>query len=264
MKTGRVCLVGAGPGDPRLITVKGLQLIKEADVIIYDRLAGNWLLCETKVDCVKMYAGKSAFDHTFEQDIINVIMYLNAKSGKNVVRLKGGDPYVFGRGGEEAEYLVKRGIEVEVVPGITSALAGPLYAGIPVTHRDKASSFHIITGHKKNNETDTIDYSALARLSGTLIFLMGLSNLEKIQTNLLVNGMKEETPVAVISEATTPKQRTIVSTLGEIVTTVNLQSISPPAVIVVGEVVKLRESLSFFEAKPLFSKNIVVTRAKEK
>ncbi|MCL1875356.1 MAG: uroporphyrinogen-III C-methyltransferase [Synergistaceae bacterium] len=261
---GRVDLVGAGPGDPGLLTVKGQTRIKEADVVVYDRLAVEWPFLDTKEGCLMVYVGKAASDHVMPQDNINEMLYQYAKCGKKVVRLKGGDPFVFGRGGEEAEYLVKRGIEVEVVPGVTSALAGPLYAGIPVTHRAMASSFHVITGHRKNNEPDTIDYSALTRLSGTLIFLMGISNLEKIQDNLLKNGMNEETPVAIISHATTPKQKTIVSTLKEIVQTANKHSDLSPALIVIGEVVKLRENLSFFESKPLFSKTIVVTRAREK
>jgi len=264
IKTGRVCLVGAGPGDPELLTIKGLQRIRDADVIVFDRLAGDRLFLEAKEGCETIYVGKAASDHTMEQARINELLYLHAKSGKNVVRLKGGDPYVFGRGGEEAEYLVKRGIEIEIVPGVTSAIAGPLFAGIPVTHRGMASSFHVITGHRKNNEPDTTDYSTLARLSGTLIFLMGLTNLESIQTGLLLNGMKEDTPIAIISQATTPKQVTIVSTLKEIVQTINKHPIPSPALIVIGEVVNLREYLSFFETKPLFSKNIVVTRAKDK
>ena len=263
-KIGRVCLVGAGPGDPGLITVKGLQRIKEADVVVFDRLAGDWSFLETKEGCEVIYVGKAAADHVMEQDKINELLYLHAKSGSNVVRLKGGDPYVFGRGGEEAEYLVKRGIEIEVVPGVTSALAGPLYAGIPVTYRGIASSFHVITGHRKNNEPDTTDYSTLARLSGTLVFLMGLLNLDKIQSGLLENGMSEETQVAIISEATTPKQVTIVSTLKEILNAVKKRPVPSPALIVIGEVVNLREYLSFYETKPLFSKNVVVTRAKNK
>ena len=263
-KNGRVILVGAGPGDPGLITVKGLERIKIADVLVYDRLVDKHLFSEIKEDCEMIYVGKAASDHTMEQDKINELLYLRAKSGKNVVRLKGGDPYVFGRGGEEAEYLAGQGVEVEVVPGITSALAGPAYAGIPLTHRDIASSFHVITAHRKKGEIDTVDYPALARLSGTLVFLMGLSNLEKIQTGLLENGMKKETPVAVISQATTPKQKTVVSTLEGILEAIKKDPVLPPALVVAGDVVNLRESLSFFETLPLFSKNIVVTRARNK
>ena len=263
MKKGRVSLVGAGPGDPGLITVKGLERLKEADVVVFDRLIGTKQFFETKEGCEVIYVGKSASHHILEQDKINELLYNYAVNGNNVVRLKGGDPYVFGRGGEEAEYLVKRDIEVEIVPGITSATAGLAYAGVPVTHREIASSFHVITGHRKNNEPDTTDYSTLARLSGTLIFLMGLSNLKNIQAGLLSNGMKEETPVAVISQATTPKQKTVVSTLKEIAQTMKIQPVPSPALVVVGEVVNLRKNLSFFEKKPLFSKSIVVTRPKE-
>ena len=263
MVNGRVSLVGAGPGDPGLITVKALERLKEADVVVFDRLAGTKPFFDTKEGCQIIYVGKAASSHVLEQDKINEMLYLHAISGKNVVRLKGGDPYVFGRGGEEAEYLVKRGIEVEVVPGVTSAIAGLSYAGIPVTQREIASSFHVITGHRKNDEPDTTDYATLAKLSGTLVFLMGLSNLENIQTGLLTNGMKEGTPVAVISQATTPKQKTVVSTLKEIARTIKMQPVLSPALIVVGEVVNLRKSLSFFETKPLYSKNVVVTRAKE-
>ena len=262
-KNGRVSIIGAGPGDPGLLTIKGLERLKEADIVVYDRLVGTKQFFKTKEGCQTIYVGKSASSHILEQDKINEMLYQYAISGKNVARLKGGDPYVFGRGGEEAEYLVKRGIEVEVVPGVTSATAGLSYAGIPVTQREIASSFHVITGHRKNDEPDTTDYSTLAKLSGTLIFLMGLSNLENIQAGLLSNGMKEDTPIAVISQATTPKQKTVVSTLKEIARTIRMNPVPSPAIIVVGEVVNLRKSLSFYETKPLFSKNIVVTRAKE-
>lgn len=258
---GKVCLVGAGPGDEGLITVKGSYYLKNADVVVYDRLVNKNLLSNLKSDVKLIYVGKSAKLHTKTQDEINEILYQEAKNGKNVVRLKGGDPYVFGRGGEEGVYLFDRNIDFEVVPGITSAIGGLAYAGIPITQRDVATSFHVITGHLRDDE-EQLDWDALARLKGTLVFLMGVGNLEKITSSLVGNGKSEDTPVAIINWATTGKQKTVDGTLKNIVDLAKKANIKPPSLIAIGEVVGLRNKLDFFETKPLFGKNIVVTREK--
>lgn len=258
---GKVFLVGAGPGDYRLITLKGLECIQAADVIVYDRLASKKLLDYRKKGCELIYVGKKSSNHTKTQDEINEIICQRALEGKVVTRLKGGDPYVFGRGGEEGEYLVSRGVEIEVVPGITSAIGGVAYAGIPITHRDYASSFHVITGHLKEEDRE-LDWETLAKLKGTLVFLMGMSELESITTNLIENGMAKATPVAIIHWATTEKQRVVTGTLEDIHTIVLEAGIASPSIILVGEVVKLRKDLNFFEEKPLFAKKILVTRAR--
>src|SRR5690554_5746548 len=185
---GIVYLVGAGPGDPELMTLKGRRCVKEADVIVYDRLVNQVLLEEGKPDCKLIYVGKESRNHVKTQDEINEILYQEAKAGNNVLRLKGGDPYVFGRGGEEGEYLFERNIPFEVVPGVTSAIGGLAYAGIPITHRELSRSFHVITGHLKN-ENEELDWEVLSKLKGTLVFLMGVSNLKNIASNLMKNGM---------------------------------------------------------------------------
>ena len=260
---GKVYLVGAGPGDYKLITLKGLECIQKADVIVYDRLANVNYLKEAKTGCEMIYVGKASRDHTLTQDEINDVIVDKAKEGKIVTRLKGGDPYVFGRGGEEGEYLLQYGIPFEVVPGITSAIAGPCYAGIPITHRDYASSFHVITGHLKDDENDEINWSALAGLKGTLVFLMGVANLKKISEKLIREGKDKNTPVALISWATRPNQSVVTGTLESIYELALQKGVKPPTLIVVGEVVNLRDKLNFFEEKSLFGKNIVVTRARE-
>ncbi len=256
---GKVYLVGAGPGDPELITLKGLECIRKADVIVYDRLVNPVLLEERKADCKLIYVGKSPRHHVKSQKEINEILYQEAKAGNNVVRLKGGDPYVFGRGGEEGEYLYERNIPFEVVPGITSAIGGLAYAGIPITHRGIARCFHVITGHLKSQEEE-LDWKTLAALDGTMVFLMGVSNLKMISDNLIANGKDPNTPVAVINWASTPKQRTVEGTLSNIYEKVLEEKIKNPSLIVVGEVVNFRTSLDFFSKKPLLGKNIVVTR----
>ena len=258
---GYVYLVGAGPGDPNLITIKGLNCIRQADAIVYDRLANNRLLSEAKDDCEFIYAGKESKNHTKSQDEINHILYQKAIEGKVVVRLKGGDPYVFGRGGEEGIYLNERGILFEVVPGVTSAIGGLAYGGIPITHRNCASSFHVITGHLKD-ELDELDWEVLAKLKGTLVFLMGVSNLKCICDNLLKYGRNIETPVAIINWASTPKQKTIEGNLTNIYDKAVLEGIKSPSLIVVGEVVNLRNNLNFYEKLPLFGETFVVTRPK--
>ena len=254
-----VALVGAGPGDPGLITVKGRELIRDAEVIVYDQLANPALLTLARKDAELIDAGKHAGNHTLKQDEINSLLYEKAKEGYRVVRLKGGDPYVFGRGGEEAEYLVKHGIPFETVPGVTSAAAVPAYAGIPVTHRDLTQTVTFVTGHEQGEET-RIPWDHLSGLKGTLVFFMGLSNLEKIRDRLIENGMDPATKAAVISNGTRNKQRTVTGCLSDIADRVREEGIPTPALIVVGEVVSARESLRWFDKKPLFGKTVLVTR----
>lgn len=259
---GKVFLVGAGPGDFDLITIKGLDCIRKADVIVFDRLANDKLLKEAKRNCELIYVGKELSNHTKTQDEINEIIAQKAIEGKIVTRLKGGDPYVFGRGGEEAIYLFDRNIDFEVVPGISSSIGGLCYAGIPITHRDYASSFHVITGHLKE-ENKELNWKALSDLKGTLVFLMGMSNLDKICSNLIKEGKNKNTPAAVVNWASRPNQRVVTGTLENIYQIVQKKGIKNPSLIIVGDVVKLRDKLNFYENKPLFGKNIVVTRSRE-
>lgn len=243
---GYVWLVGAGPGDFGLITLKGLAAIAQAEVLVYDRLINSSLIDRAPADCEKIYVGKQAANHALPQPQINELLYQKAAAGKRVVRLKGGDPYVFGRGGEEGLYLAERGIPFEEVPGITSSIAGPAYAGIPVTHRDCASSFHVFTGNFKDEERG-LDFANLARLEGTLIFLMGFANLNYITQGLLAAGKPAGTPAAVISQATTQRQRTAVGRLSDIEERCAAARLSSPAITVIGEVVNCRPQLNFFE-----------------
>ncbi|GFP19691.1 uroporphyrin-III C-methyltransferase / precorrin-2 dehydrogenase / sirohydrochlorin ferrochelatase, partial [Candidatus Hakubella thermalkaliphila] len=261
--SGKVYLVGAGTGDEGLMTLRGLQCLKEADVIVYDRLASERPLDVTRKGAEKIYAGKFASHHTLKQEEINVLLAQKAQEGKVVVRLKGGDPFIFGRGGEEAEYLADQGIDFEVVPGVSSAYAVPAYAGIPVTQRGHTSTVAFITGHEDDTKDDSdIDWAHISTGVGTLVFLMGVRNLELIVKNLIEYGRPPETPVAVIRWGTTPQQQTIVGTLADIVDKVREAALTPPAITVVGEVVRLREKLNWFEKKPLFGKTILVTRAR--
>ena len=259
---GKVYLVGAGPGDYGLLTLKGLACIQEADVIVYDRLANKDYLKEAKSGCEMIYVGKASSNHTLTQDEINEVITKEALKGKIVTRLKGGDPYVFGRGGEEGEYLLQFNVPFEVVPGITSAIGGLCYAGIPITHRDYTSSFHVVTGHLKDDEHTSINWQALARMGGTLVFLMGVSNLEKICHNLITEGMSEEIPVAVINWATRANQKVVTGNLRTIGEVVKREKVTSPSLIVVGKVVELRDKLNFFEQNPLFGQTIVTTRAR--
>jgi uroporphyrinogen III methyltransferase/synthase len=264
MNKGLVYLVGAGPGDPKLITLKGIEIIQKANVIIYDRLAGRALLAYARPEAELIYAGKSPDRHTLKQEEINRLLVEKALEGKIVARLKGGDPFLFGRGGEEAEALVEAGIAFEIVPGVTSAVAVPAYAGIPVTHRECASTISIITGNEDPAKDDSIiSWDKLATSTGTLVFLMGMTNLPKITERLLEYGKPKETPVALIRWGTTPQQQTLVGTLGDISAKAFQACFKSPAVIVVGEVVSLREKLNWFEDKPFFGKKILVTRARE-
>jgi uroporphyrinogen III methyltransferase/synthase len=263
MKTGMVYLVGAGPGDPGLSTQKALESIARADVVVYDRLIDDTLLKMVRPDAELIYVGKASSDHTLPQGQINQLLVQKAQEGKSVVRLKGGDPFVFGRGGEEAQELRKNDIAFEIVPGITSAIAVPAYAGIPVTHRGVASSFAVITGHEDSKKTESsIDWAKIATGVDTLVFLMGLQNLDDIVARLKENGRDGSTPVAVIKDGTRPTQRTVVGTLDDIGANVRNQGITSPAIIVVGEVVRLRSTLRWFDARPLFGKRVLVTRAR--
>ena len=258
---GTVFLIGAGPGDPGLITDKGKKLLKSADVIIYDRLIENSLLNHAREDCETIYAGKKPEEHKLTQQDINELMVEKAEEVKRVVRLKGGDPFLFGRGGEEAEHLKKKGVDYQVVPGITSALGVPAYAGIPATSRDASSSVAIITGHEDpDKEESSHDWKSLARGPETLIFLMGVNNLPNIQERLLKYGRKRETPAAIIERGTMPEQHSVISTLGEIVQEAQEEEISPPAVIIIGEVVK--KGFEWRDEMPLAGVKIINTRPK--
>ncbi len=263
MKAGKVYLVGAGPGDPGLISVKGLESLKKADVIIYDRLLDDQLLDLATPTAEIIYVGKAAGEHTKPQAEINQLLVTKAKEGKTVVRLKGGDPFVLGRGGEEVEVLAQNCVPFEVVPGVTSAIAVPAYAGIPVTHRGIASSFAVITGHEDPGKEDSsINWEKLATGVDTLIFLMGMNNLPEIVSKLIEFGRPSDTPVAVIKEGTKPEQETVVGSLKDIVAKVKNHHLAPPATIIVGEVVRLRDELRWFDNRPLFGKRILVTRAR--
>ncbi len=264
MIKGTVYLVGAGPGDSGLITVKGLKLIKKADCVIYDYLANPDLLKARKNGCKLIYVGKVAGSHTLTQDKINQLLARQAKVYSVVVRLKGGDPFIFGRGAEEASYLSKKNINFEVVPGVTSAIAVPAYAGIPLTERSKNSTVGFITGHEDPDKTDSgIDWGALVRALGTMVFLMGVGNLGLIVKRLTDNGKPKSTPAALIRWGTTAKQKTVTGTLGNIAALARKNKITPPAIIVIGEAVGLRKELNWFEKKPLFGKRIIVTRTRQ-
>jgi uroporphyrinogen III methyltransferase / synthase len=260
----KVYLVGAGPGDPGLITVKGKECIQTADVIIYDYLASPALLRHAPPSTEMIYVGKKGGDHTLSQDGINALIVEKAKAGLTVCRLKGGDPFIFGRGGEEAEILVAKGIPFEVVPGVTSAVAAAAYAGIPLTHRKLTATLAFVTGHEDpHKEESSIDWESLARGIGTLVFFMGVKNLPDISQKLIANGKSPDTPVALIRWGTTPSQKTVTGTLDNITERVKKAGLKSPAIIVVGEVVDLRKTLKWFETRPLLGKRIVVTRARE-
>ena len=261
---GIVYLVGAGPGDYRLISVKACDCIKEADTIVYDRLADDRLLSYAKKNVELIYVGKASSNHTMRQEDINQLLVDKAKEGKTVVRLKGGDPFVFGRGGEEALLLVENKIPFEIVPGITSAISVPAYAGIPVTHRGVATSFAVITGHEDPTKAKSnMKWDKLATGVDTLVFLMGVENLPHITSKLIENGRSADTPAAVIRWGTKLEQEVLITTVGKAAEDVAIKKMKPPAIFIVGDVVNLREHLAWFDNKPLFGKTVLVTRARE-
>ena len=244
MKPGKVFLVGAGPGDPGLMTVRGLQLLRGAPVVVYDQLVNPVLLEEVPVEAELVFVGKQAGKHCTAQGEINEILIGYAWRGIDVVRLKGGDPFVFGRGGEEAAALVSAGVPFEIVPGVSSAVAVPAYAGIPLTHRNYASSFAVVTGHEAIKANSAVNWAKLATAIDTLVILMGLHNLPTIVTKLLAHGRSPHTPVAVIRQGTTERQEVVTGTLADIVE--RSRNLKAPALIVVGEVVRFRSSLAWF------------------
>ncbi len=259
---GTVYLIGAGPGDPGLITVKGLACVQKADVIIYDYLANEKLLEEGRPDAERIYVGKQSGRHTLPQHEINALIVEKAKEGKTIARLKGGDPFIFGRGGEEAETLADAGIPFEVVPGVSAATAVPTYAGIPLTHRDHNATVTFVTGHESPEKTESkVDWGKIAASTGTIVFFMGMKNLPAIARNLLLNGMSPDTPVAAIQWGTRTDQKVADGTLTNIVDAVKAAGLGPPAIIVVGDVVRLRQKLNWYESKPLFGTTIAVTRS---
>lgn len=260
---GRVTLVGAGPGDPGLITLRGVEALREAEVVVYDYLASPELLQHAPEAAERIYVGKRAGCHAMAQGEINALLVRLGQEGKRVVRLKGGDPFLFGRGGEEAEALAAAGVPFEVVPGVTSAIAVPAYAGIPVTHRGVASSLAIVTGHEDPRKRESaIDWEGLARID-TIVFLMGVANLAQIAAELAAHGRPEDTPAAVIQWGTLGMQRTVTGTLADIAARVREAGLTSPAVTVVGGVVHLRERLRWFERRPLLGLRVLVTRARQ-
>ena len=260
---GKVYIAGAGCGNEGLITVKLKSVMEKAECIIYDRLVNESILQYVKPDAELIYMGKENVEGGELQKKINEMIVEKSREGLTVLRLKGGDPFVFGRGGEEIEALIAENIDFEVIPGISSAIAVPAYAGIPVTHRGINTSFHVFTGHMKKDGIEH-DYETVAKLEGTLVFLMGLGNLEKITENLIKHGKMPETPVAVIKNGTTAKQETYTGTLETIIEIVRENNVKAPVIIIIGEVVNLRKKIKWFENMPLFGKNILVTRNRDK
>lgn len=256
--TGKVVLVGAGPGDTGLLTLKGEKYIKQADCLVYDRLSSPQLLSMAKAGCELIYVGKENHKHVMKQDAINELLYEKSKCHELVVRLKGGDPYVFGRGGEEALYLVERNVDVEVVPGVSSSVAALAAAGIPITHRGIAKGFQVITAHSRKDEEADIDYSLLTDETITCVFLMGLAHVKSIAAGLIKAGRSADTPAAVISNGTLAAQRKCIGTLADIGEKIEKAKLASPAIIVVGDVVSLNDRLDFFEKRPLFGRKITV------
>ena len=261
--TGKVWLVGAGPSDPGLFTLKGKQVLEKADVVVYDALIGSSIRNMIPDQAEMIYVGKRSSNHTMRQEEINELLAEKAMQGKKVVRLKGGDPFLFGRGGEEIELLVKKGIPFEVVPGVTSAIAVPAYQGIPVTHRDFCSSVHIITGHQRAGQEYQIDFEALVRTGGTLVFLMGVAALGVICRGLLAHGMDPYTPAALLMQGTTASQERILATVSTLEEEVMHRGSVTPAIIVVGKVCALADEFSWYEKLPLGKVKVLVTRPKE-
>jgi uroporphyrinogen III methyltransferase/synthase len=264
MASGICYLVGAGPGDPGLLTLRGKACLEQAQVVVYDYLSNPELLRHAPEKAEKIYVGKKAGAHTLTQEGINALLVEKTSAGNTVVRLKGGDPFIFGRGGEEAEALASAGCTFEIVPGISSAIAGPAYAGIPVTHRAHNTTLTIFTGHEDPSKSgSTLDYAALARTAGTKVMLMGVERIDEIMAALRGAGMATETPVALVRWATTGRQETLTGTLADIAAKVAETGFKAPAVAVLGEVVGLRDTLGWFEQRPLFGQRIAVTRTRK-
>ncbi len=260
----KVYLIGAGPGDPGLLTIKAREILERADVVVYDYLANEVFLKYCRKDAQIIYVGKKGGDHTVPQDQINNLLVEKALQGKTVARLKGGDPYIFGRGAEEAQELLEAGAEFEVVPGVTSAVAAPAYAGIPLTHRKYASSVSFITGHEDPNKPESAhNWQSLASGTSTLVFFMGVKNLPHISRMLMENGMRPDMPAALVRWGTTCQHRSLVSTIKEMPRLAVEKGFKPPSLLVVGQVVCLRNELNWFEKLPLLGKGVVVTRARE-
>src|SRR3954468_13802550 len=260
---GTVYLVGAGPGDPGLVTLRALELVREAGAIVYDRLIPAGLVKEARADAELHYAGKEPGKPSMEQEAINDLLVELGRSGKNVVRLKGGDPFVFGRGGEEAQALAAAGVPFEGGPAVTSGIAAPAYAGIPVTHRDEASAVAFITGHEDPTKAESaIDWEALARFPGTLVFYMGVKQLPQISARLIESGRAADMPAAVVERGTLPGQRAVVATLETIAERVATEGVKPPAITLVGPVAKLAEEIAWIDRRPLHGRTIAVTRAR--
>lgn len=262
-ETGKVWLAGAGPGDAGLLTIKTKELIEQADVIVYDALISTEImsLIPNEKECI--YVGKRSGNHAVPQEGINRILLEQAQAGKNVLRLKGGDPFVFGRGGEELELLVEHEIPFEIVPGITSAVAVAAYAGIPITHRDFTSSFHVITGHARKDGVSRINYDALVKLNGTLVFLMGISSMPDICQGLLAAGMRADMPAAVLERGTTSRQRNIVSDVAHLVERAKEAQVQTPAIIIVGEVCALEKEFAWTKKRSLGGRQFLITRPKQ-
>ena len=261
--SGKVWLVGAGPGDVGLLTVRGKEVLEQADVVVYDALVGQGVLGLIPENARLIFAGKRSGNHYLRQEQTNQVLLEEALKGNRVVRLKGGDPFLFGRGGEELELLAQNGVPFEIVPGITSAISVPAYNGIPVTHRDFCSSVHIITGHKRQDHTYDIDFDALVRTKGTLVFLMGIAALGDICGGLLAAGMDPDMPAAVLERGTTAAQHRIVATLGTLEAVCAAQTVQTPAIIVVGKVCALAEDFAWYEKRPLAGVKVLLTRPKE-
>ena len=250
MAHGNVFLVGAGPGDPKLLTIRAAELLKDADVVIYDRLVGESILDLAAERAEKIYVGKRTGIHEIPQEKITELIIEKAQEGGKVVRLKGGDPFVFGRGGEEAEALAEKGIAFEVIPGISSAVAAPMYAGIPLTHREYAASVAIVTGHRGIDNAEEIDWAKIASAVDTTVILMGVESLEEITQKLLAGGLDPQTPAAIIESGTLQQQKTIIGKIETLAKDAEKNQVKPPAVIVIGEVVNLGRKLAWFK-KPL-------------
>lgn len=262
VKKGFVALVGAGPGNKDLLTLRGSELLRKAEVVVYDRLVSNDILNMIPDDAEKINVGKESSHHLVKQEDINKILLNEALKGKNVVRLKGGDPFVFGRGGEELELLSQNNIDFEVVPGITSAISALTYAGIPITHRDFCSSFHIITGHAKEGGKLNIPFKEIAKLKGTLVFLMGVSSMPFLMEGLLNAGMNPDTKAAIVENGTRYNQRKVIATISTLTNVAKENKIKSPAIIAVGEVCSLSDGFDWFMKKPLFGETVIVTRPK--